>query len=122
MRAAKAEIDEQLVRSREHDARRLGSDQCFEVKEIDQPALDQLRLGERRGHPDEGFVGEKHRTFRHGMHVTGESQLLQIGDQLVGESSICREPLQFVVGEAQRFEEVDNLLQTCGKQEAPLLW
>ena len=77
VRAAQAEIDQQLARRRKHHPRGLGGDQRLEMQDIDQPRLDQLRLGQRRGHAQDRLVGKEHRAFRHGMHVAGEAKSAQ---------------------------------------------
>ena len=49
--AAQPELQHRPAAGRLHDARRLGGDQGLEVDHVEQHALDQLRLGQARGHP-----------------------------------------------------------------------
>ena len=67
MRAAQAEIDQQLAGRGQHHARRLGGDQRLVMQDVDQPGLDQLRLRQRRGDAQDRLVGEEHAAFRHGV-------------------------------------------------------
>ena len=78
MRTTQTKIDQQFSRCHQHRARCFGRNQSFEMKQIDQPAFDQLRLRDGRGHTQNRFVREEYRPFRHGVDVAGEAEIFQV--------------------------------------------
>ena len=95
VRAPQAEIDQHLVRRRQHHPRRFGGDQGLKMQNVDQPRFDQLRLRQRRGDPQDRLIGEEHRALGHGMHVAGEAQRGEIIEQVVPEAAGALEPVDF---------------------------
>src|SRR5271170_4923712 len=57
----------------EHAACRLAGDQGLKVNYVEQAALDQLRLGNRSGHAQNGFIRKKWRALGHGVHTARET-------------------------------------------------
>ena len=102
VRAAQAEIDQQLAGRRQHHARGLGRDQRLEMQDIDQPGLDQLRLRHRRGDAQDRLIGEKHAAFRHGVDVAGEAETGKLVEQCFVEPARAGEPVD-LLGEKRRF-------------------
>jgi hypothetical protein len=90
MRAPHAEVDEPLARRRQHHARRLRRDQRLEVHDVEQPALDELCLRQRRRHAQDRLAGEERLAFGHRLHVTDAAQGLQAVEQARRGPPSCR--------------------------------
>jgi hypothetical protein len=120
VRAPQPEIDEQPIGSSQHAARRLAGDQRTVVQQVHHPALDQLRLADRRDDAQDRLVGEKHGAFRHRVDVAGETQVCQGIDELAAEASAGGQPCEFVGGEVQVREVIDHLGNAGGDEEPPL--
>ena len=55
------------------------------VYDVEHRRLNQLRLRNGRAHPNERFIGENNRTFRHGVNFPGKAELLQVGEEIFVE-------------------------------------
>ena len=99
---------------------RLARDHALEIEQVDDAALDELRLGQRRSDPEHGLVREEHAAFGHRFHVAGEAQAGQLAQCLRLEASRALEPLQVRRFEAKRFEVVEHLRQARGDEESAL--
>ena len=118
--AAHAEVDQLAPAPREDDARGLRGDQRLQVDDVQQAALGELRLRQGRGHAKDRFVGEEHGALGHRVDVAGEAELAQARQQFVGEAPLARQPVDFAVGERERLEEVERLLESGRDQETAL--
>ena len=108
MRAPQAEVCEPARSGGEPAARGLGRDHGLEVEQVDQPALDELRLGQRGDHPQDRFAREEHAALRHGVHVAREAQRRQALQGLRTETAGRCEPPQLVPGKAHGLEIVER--------------
>jgi hypothetical protein len=72
LRAAQAEVRKASGTGCEPTARRLARDQGLQVEQVDEAALDELRLGQRRHDAQQRLVCEADTAFGHGIHVAGE--------------------------------------------------
>src|SRR6516164_4560330 len=120
MRAAQAEIDQQLAGRGKHQARRLGCDEGLEVQDVDDPRFGQLRLRHRRRDAQDGLVGEKDTPFRYGMHVAAEAEIRELVEQPLLEASCAGEPIDLLGAETEIFEEIERLFEAGDYQEASL--
>ena len=118
MGAAQAEVDEGAMARGKHQPRRLGSDDSLEVKQIDQAALDQLRLGQGRRDPQDRLIGEEDRALGNRIDVAGEAECRQRLQGLIREPGLT-EPVETFLFEAGAFQELDRLFKTSGNQEVP---
>ncbi len=98
----------------------MRGDQRLQVDDVEQAALGELRLRQRRGDAQDRLVGEEHGALRHGVDVAGEPEAAQTLEQAGGESALARQPFDLGLGERQRLEEVERLLQSCGDEEVAL--
>jgi hypothetical protein len=121
MGAAQAEIDQQLARCGENDARGLGSDQRLEMHDIDQPGLDQLRFRQRRGDPQDRLIGEEHPALRQGVDVAGEAERGETIEQRTAETAGAGQPFDLRPRIAQLRQVIERLLEAGGDQEAAAL-
>jgi hypothetical protein len=119
VRPAQAEIDQELARRSQDHARRLRGDGRLEVQQVDQPGLDELRLGQRRAHPQDRLVGEEDRSLGHGIDVAGEAEASQIDQHVLTEAPALGQPIQLGLGEAGSLQEPEGLLQSGRHQKAP---
>lgn len=87
------------------------------MENVDQARLDELRLRKRGRHPEHRLIGEEHRSFRHGIDVTGEAQRSEPIQEVVGETALLAQPVDVFRREVQRLEIVEGLLETCGEEE-----
>ena len=70
----------------------------------------QLRLRQRRGHPQDRLIGKENSALGHGMHIAGEAELAQVVEQIPAESAGGLEPFEFLSREAKIFEVFERLL------------
>src|SRR5690606_215689 len=92
-------------------------EQRLEMEDVDEPRLDELRLGNRRDHPEQGLVRKNERSLGHGVHVSGEAQRAQVLDVRGLERHRARQVLELPFIEAQRLEVVERLREPCRDQE-----
>ena len=91
------------------------------MKQIDQPAFDQLRLRDWRSHPQYRFVGKKYRPLRHGVDVAGEAEIFQITHKSRTKSAVARDPFKLLRRKLYRFEKRYRLFKSrCDEKIA--LW
>ncbi len=114
---AQPEVDQQFARRSQHATGRLGRDQGLEVNEIDQPGLDQLRLGQRRDDLHDGLVGKERRALRHGADIASEAKVGEIVDQARFEALRRLQVADVFVREAKPLEEVEQLFEPGRQQE-----
>ncbi len=119
MRAPEAEIHQQLAGGGQDAPRGLAGDQGLEMQQVDDAALHQLGLRHGRGHPQDGFIGEKRGALRHGVHVAGETQVLQTIQEFVCEEPTAPGPVDIRCGEMQGLQVLQHLLQAGCQQESP---
>ena len=117
MRAPQAEVDQQLARRGERATRGLRGDDGFEVQQRDEPGLDQLRLRQRCADPQDRLLGKEHGALGHRVDVPGEAQLRQVLENAVVETRALPQPIEFVAGEMQVFQEFERLLESRRHQE-----
>ncbi len=87
MSSAQSKFHEQFVGSGQPRTRRLRRDGCRKIQKINKPGLDELCLGKRRDDLENRFVREKDCSFRHGVHVAGEAQILKPAQEVRDGSS-----------------------------------
>ena len=104
VRAAHAEIDQQLPRRGEHAARGFRRDQRRKMQQAQQPALHHLRLRDRRGDAQHRLVDEKRRALRQRMHVAGEAQRAQRGEKRLAKAAVRAQPVELGLGHAELLE------------------
>src|SRR5579864_3381084 len=90
------------------------------MQDIDEAGLDQLRLGQVRRDPQDGFVLEKQRPLRHRVNVAAEAQDGEIVDQTRVEAARLLKPIKLVMRETQRFQKIKRLFEPCGHEELAL--
>jgi hypothetical protein len=101
VRAAQAEVDQRPARRGEHAARRLAGDQRLQVHQVQHPALDQLRLAQRRAHAQQRLVGKN--TVPSGIASTSPVKRSRAASRERRlEAPAGGEPVELVVGKAQR--------------------
>ncbi len=120
MRAAQPALHQIAAGCREHHARGLGGDGGLEMQEVRQARLDELRLGQRRGHAEDGLAGEKDRSLRHRIDIAGEAEGGEIVHESAREEAALVEPGAGILIEAKRLEEGQDLLEARGDQEAAI--
>jgi hypothetical protein len=81
------------------------------MQEVDDAALDQLGLGDRRSDSQDRLVGEEDRALRHGADLAGETQLRETAQKAWTEAGAFAQPLQFGLAELQRLERTQHLLE-----------
>ena len=116
------EVHQPPAPRRKHHARSLRGDEGLEVHDVQQAALHQLRLRQRRGDAQDGLVGEEHAALGHRMHVAGESERAQPIQQLPREARLTFEPCELVVVERERLQKGQRLLETRGHEEVAARW
>jgi hypothetical protein len=120
VRAAQPEIDEPAARRGEHHPRPLGCDDRLKMQQVQEPRLDQLGLGQRRGDAEDGLVGKEDGPLRHRIDVSRPSEIgktvKESGRELAGPA----EPGERFAVETQRFKVVERLLKARRHQEAAL--
>ena len=116
--AAEPEIDENLARAGQHHACRLRRDQRLEMQDVDEAGFGELRLRQRRGHPQDRLIGKENGALGHGMHIAGEAELAQVVEQIPAELAGGLEPFEFRRREAKVFEVVERLLEAGRKEKA----
>ena len=80
--------------------------------------FDELRLRQRRGHPQDRLIGKENRALGHRMHIAGEAKLAQVVEQIPAEPAGGLEPFEFRRREAKVFEVVERLLEAGRKEKA----
>ncbi len=91
------------------------------MNEIDQPGLDQLRLGQRRDDLHDGLVGKERRALRHGANFALEAEIGEVIDQSWFEAPRRLEVADVVIREAKPLEEVEQLFEPGRQQEVARL-
>ena len=120
VRPPQSEVHEPGGRRREPEADRLRGDEGGVVEQRDESRLDELRLRERRRHPQQRFFGKEDGPLGHGVHVPGEAQIGEPVDEGGGEAGLPAEPLEFGGFETQAFEVVEGVRQPRGQQEVAI--
>jgi hypothetical protein len=121
VRAPQPEIDEKLVRSGDHASRRLRGDRGFEVQEVHQPRLDELRLGQGRDDPKQRLVAEDDRPLGYRVDVARETQLQEPTQTLVRELRRSGQEGDLLRRKMQRLEKRQRLLETGRDHEVTAL-
>jgi hypothetical protein len=62
------------------------------VHQVQEPRLDELRLGQRRGDAQDRLVGETDGAFGQRVHVAGEAQSRQLVEEARREAAAARHP------------------------------
>ena len=88
------------------------------MHDVDETRLGELRLRQRRGYPQDRFVGEEGGAFSHRKHVAGEAEAAHIVDQIFAEAAGAIEPGDLRAGETQGFEKIERLFEAGGEQES----
>jgi hypothetical protein len=87
------------------------------MEQVQEPALDQLRLAQRRGDAQQRLVGEEDRALGHRVDVAGEAQVGERRDEIGLEAAAAREPVELLRREREPGEEIDRLREPRGDQE-----
>ena len=114
--AAQPELVHAPAGRRLHHPRRLGGDQGLEVDHVEQQALQELRLGEARGHPQQRLAGEHRRPLRRRVQRAPKPPPLQEAQELRAKRPQPLQVLQLTGVEAQRRGRVDHVLQARGQR------
>ncbi len=85
MCAPHAEVDERLAGCRQHAARGLRGDQRLKVQDVHEPALDELRFGQRRRHAQQAARRKEDRAFRERVDIPRETQRAEPVEKLAAE-------------------------------------
>ena len=117
MRAAQAEIDQQLAGSGQHHARGLGRDQRLEMQNIDEPRLDQLGLGS--GAVTRRIGSSAKNTVPSGIACTSP---VKRSSARWSSNSFPKRPVRASQSicfgrETQAFEEIERLFESGGHQK-----
>ncbi len=117
MGAAQPEVDELDVAGGQPAARRLRGDGCLERDLVEREGLHQLGLGDGCGDLQQRLVGQDHPPLRNGIDVAGEPKGAEPVHGLGGKPGVGH-PGEVLVGEAERLEVVEAVLEPGGDEEA----
>ena len=87
------------------------------MQERNKPGLDELRLGQRRGHAQNRLVRKERGAFGHGVDIPREPELREPVDEFAGEARAAREPVELVRGKTQVLEKLEHLLESGRDEE-----
>ncbi|MGA7993708.1 MAG: hypothetical protein WCA28_02230 [Bradyrhizobium sp.] len=122
MGPSQPEIDQLLAWGCKDHSRRLGGDHRLKVEDVDKAGFDQLRLRQRRDHPNDRLVGEEDGAFRHGIDVAAEAQTREVIEESVRKAIVLPEPFDLFVRKLQVLKKVEGLFQSCRHEEASASW
>lgn len=88
------------------------------MQDVDQPRLDKLRLGHRRGNAQDRLVGEEDPAFGHGVDIPRKAEIRQVAEEIVTEPARSGQPADLFLREAQVFEKGQGLIEPGRDQEA----
>ena len=117
VRAAHAEIHQRFARRREHATRRLRRNRRLEVEQVHEPALDELRLGQRRRHAQQRLVAERRGALGNGMQIAREPQRSEPLEKRLAEEPRRAQLREILAREMQVAQIVDGLLEPGRDQE-----
>ena len=98
-------------------AGRLGRHRGVEGDLVQQDGLDQLGLGDRRGHLQQRLARKHDPPLRDCPHLAGEAQPAERVERRLVEAEGVPEPGKLVLVEAKALKERQAVLQACGHQE-----
>ena len=100
------------------DAVGLGGDEGLVVEGEQQEGLDELGLNGGGADGEEGLPGEDGSALRHSPQVAREAEGAQIVQKALAEAALSPQVGDVLLGEAEVFDIVDDLLQTGRNGEA----
>ena len=125
LRAAQAELQHRVGPRRQAHPRRLRGDETLEVEQVEQVRLQELRLPQGAGHPQDGLAREDHRALRHGVHVADEGgrpvgqtvHERRVEERLSVVAAQAPQVIQFFRAVAPAREQVHRLTQSRRHRE-----
>ncbi|CAG9242974.1 hypothetical protein BDI4_1200052 [Burkholderia diffusa] len=121
MRAPHAEVDQQPAMRDERDACGLAGNQRRVMEQVHHAALDELRLAKRRRDPQDRFVGEKHRAFRHRVDRARKAEAGERREEIGAQAPGRCQSLKGGGRKAQARQIVEDGRQSRRHQECPML-
>ena len=115
--ASGAEVHHRPPVRRRHRARRLGGEHRLHGDLVHDQGFDELGLGQRRLHLQDGFVGEHRGALGDGMDVAGEVEVPQPVKKALGKFTQGGQITDIVYSEAQVFQVLEDGIEAAGQQE-----